>query len=216
MAEARTKDSVLALITLYVHKGDKLKGVVISKKIRYKAIWKYLLQFDWLVMKQGVLHCIYITNDVEPPPIGAPQRILTSCALHVTWWLWSSGIGPHIGCSDGEVILENDVPRCNRICNKLPSVSCSHTHLGSLVANNPLDLWCIDFLKIDASKDSKENILVLTIAFTKLSQAFIITNQKALTITKIFVDKWSYIYGILAHIASNKGWSFQNPPVLCV
>ena len=26
---------------------------------------KYLLQFDRLVLKQGVLHCIYISNDVE-------------------------------------------------------------------------------------------------------------------------------------------------------
>ena len=38
--------------------------------------------------------------------------------------------------------------------------------MGSHVANNPLDLLCIDFLKIDPSKDGKENVLVLTDAFT--------------------------------------------------
>ena len=85
-----------------------------------------------------------------------------------------------------------------------------HTQQGSLVANNPLDLLCIDFLKVDPSRDSKENILVLTDAFTKFSQAFITNNQKALMIAKILVEKWFYVYGILACIHSNKGRSFEN------
>ena len=70
-----------------------------------------------------------------------------------------------------------------------------HTQWGSLVTNNPLDLLCIDFLKIDPSKDSKENMLVLADAFTKFSQTFVTNNQKALTIAKILGDKWFYIYG---------------------
>ena len=80
-----------------------------------------------------------------------------------------------------------------------------HTQQGSLVANNPLNLLCIDFLKVDPSRDSKENILVLTDAFTKFTQAFITNNQKALTVTKILVNKWFYVCGILAHIHSDKG-----------
>ena len=84
------------------------------------------------------------------------------------------------------------------------------TQQGLLVANNLLDLLCIDFMKVDPSRDSKENILVLTDAFTKFSQAFITNNQKALTIVKIVVNKWFYIYEILACIHSNKGRSFKN------
>ena len=80
-----------------------------------------------------------------------------------------------------------------------------HTQQMSLVANNQLDLLCIDILKIDLSKDSKENVLVMTDAFTKFSQAFITTKQKALNITKISVHKWFYVYGILAPIHSDKG-----------
>ena len=85
-----------------------------------------------------------------------------------------------------------------------------HTQQGSLVASNPLDLLCIDFRKVDPSRDSKENILVLTDAFTKFSQAFITNNQKALTITKILVEKWFYVYGIPACIHSDKGQHFKN------
>ena len=48
-----------------------------------------------------------------------------------------------------------------------------NTILGVIIANNPMDLGCIDFTKVDPSKDGKENILVLTDAFTKFSQAFV-------------------------------------------
>ena len=55
MAKAQSKDSVLGLVIPFVHKGVKPKGLVISK-IRCKAAQKYLLQFNHLVLKQGVLH----------------------------------------------------------------------------------------------------------------------------------------------------------------
>ena len=59
-------------------------------------------------------------------------------------------------------------------------------------------------------KSSKENILVLTDTLTKFNQAFITPNQKVLTMAKILVDKWFYIYGIPAQIHSNQGWCFDN------
>ena len=66
-----------------------------------------------------------------------------------------------------------------------------HTQQGLLVANNPLDLLCFDFLKVDPSRDGKENTLVLTDAFTKFSQAFNTNNQKALITTKNLVENGS-------------------------
>ena len=84
------------------------------------------------------------------------------------------------------------------------------TKPGSIIANNPMDLLCIDFTKVDPSKSGKENILVLTDAFSKFSQAFVTPNQKALTIAKILVDKWFYVYGIPTQIHSDQGQSFDN------
>ena len=73
-----------------------------------------------------------------------------------------------------------------------------------------MDLMCIDFTKVDPSKGGKENILVLTDAFTKFSQAFVTPNQKVITVAKILVDKWFYVYGIPACIHSDKGCSFDH------
>ena len=74
----------------------------------------------------------------------------------------------------------------------------------------PLDLLCIDFTQLDPSRDGKEDVLVLTGAFSKFSQAFVTSNQKDLTMGKIIVDKWFYVYGVSACICSDKGWSFEN------
>ena len=71
MAEAQLKDSVLGLVIQYICKRVKPKGSVIAK-IRCKAAWKYLLQFDRPVLKQGVLHRIYISNDVETHQLVLP------------------------------------------------------------------------------------------------------------------------------------------------
>ena len=50
------------------------------------------------------------------------------------------------------------------------------TKLGSIIANNQLDLLCINIMKLDPSKDYKGNILVLTNTFIKFTQAFMTPN----------------------------------------
>ena len=95
-----------------------------------------------------------------------------------------------------------DCPHCQ--IAKGPYVG-PKTQPGSIIANGPLDLLCVDFTTMDPSRDGKENVLVLTDAFSKFSQAFVTPNQKELTMVKIKVDKWFYIYGIPLRIHSDKG-----------
>ena len=84
------------------------------------------------------------------------------------------------------------------------------TQQGTLTANQPLELLCIDFTKADPSKGGKENILVLTDAFSKFSQAFVTSSQKAIIVAKLLVEKWFSIFGVPAWIHSDQGWSFDN------
>ena len=55
---------------------------------------------------------------------------------------------------------------------------------GSVTANNPMDLLCIDFMKVEPSKDGKENVLIMTDAFSKFSVAVVMHNQQAKTVAK--------------------------------
>ena len=60
------------------------------------------------------------------------------------------------------------------------------------MANNPMDLLLIDFMKLDPSRNGKENVLVMTDAFSKFCVAVVTPNQKAKTVAKALIDKWFY------------------------
>ena len=68
--------------------------------------------------------------------------------------------------------------------------------IGHLEAHNHLDLVCLDFTKIDPSRTGKENILVITDAFTKFSLAVCTPNQTAKTVAKILIEKWFHVHGV--------------------
>ena len=55
MMGAQKRDSILGLVCQNVTAREKLQTVAISK-IKSKAVWNYLLQFDRLTFKEGVLH----------------------------------------------------------------------------------------------------------------------------------------------------------------
>ena len=55
MVEEQKREPILGLVCQYVTAREKLKTSAISK-IKSKAVQKYLLQFDRLTFKQGVLH----------------------------------------------------------------------------------------------------------------------------------------------------------------
>ena len=198
MAKAQTKNFVLGLVIPFIHKGVKLKGLVISK-IRCKTVHKYLLQFDHLILKQGVLHWIYITNDVESYQLVLPQKYHEAVFLMLHDEYGHQGLDQTLtlvrerfywGTMNQDVTnYATNWHQCHVAKGHYTGL---HTQQGSLVANNPLDLLCINFLKVDPSRDGKENILVLTDAFTKFSKAFITNNQMTPTSAKILVDKWFY------------------------
>ena len=64
MSEEQQKDPTLELVYQLVTAGEKPKTSAIAK-IKLKAVQKYLLQFNRLTLKKGVLHRLYIHNNVE-------------------------------------------------------------------------------------------------------------------------------------------------------
>ena len=68
-----------------------------------------------------------------------------------------------------------------------------------------MDLVCLDFTKIDPSKTGKENVLVITDAFTKFSLVVCTPNQTAKMVAKILVEKWFHVYRVPSWIHSDQG-----------
>ena len=65
-------------------------------------------------------------------------------------------------------------------------------------------------MKMGLSKDGKENVLVMTDAFSKFSVAVIMPNNQVRTVAKSMVDKWFGTYGIPTRIHSDQGKNFNN------
>ena len=64
MKEEQQKDPIVKLVYKQVTVGEKPKTSAITK-VKSKAVRKYLLQFDQLTLKKGLLHHLYTNNNVE-------------------------------------------------------------------------------------------------------------------------------------------------------
>ena len=83
MAEFQCQDNQIAPIFTHVEQDQKPSKKV-TYQIRSKLARKLALQWDRLILKQGVLHRLYIFNEMEYHQLVLPQRyhckVLT--ALH--------------------------------------------------------------------------------------------------------------------------------------
>ena len=216
MAEYQKKDLQLSLVYDKVSSNSKPKLSEIHR-IQSKPIHRLLLQFNRLSLIRGVLHHRTFKDDDEIQQLILPQQLRKPIlkSLHDD--------NGHQGQQCVLNLLEDKVywpsmyrdtdhwlSQCERCLISKGDYTEPKTRQGSLTAQQPLELLCIDFTKADIAKGGKENILVLTDAFSKYSQAIITNNQKALTVAKILVEKWFCIFGIPARIHSDQGRSFDN------
>ena len=185
--------------------------------IRSKPTCWLLLQYDRLSLIRGVLHRHTFKDDDKIRQLILPSQLheRTLKSLHddnghqglqrVLDLLWDKVYWPFMFA-----YTDHWISQCERCLISKGDYTEPKTQQGSLTAQQPLELLCIDFTKADVAKGGKENILVLTDAFSKYSQAFVTNNQKALTVVKILVEKWFSVFGIPARIHSDQGRSFDN------
>ena len=73
MAEHQAKDNQLAPVLEWVHEGKPPTKAMIYQ-VHSKNTQQLMYQFHWLILKDGVLHRLYIHNDVEYHQLVLPQR----------------------------------------------------------------------------------------------------------------------------------------------
>ena len=216
MAELQKRCAQLSVIYEYVANNNKPKLSVIYC-IRSKPIRCLLLQFDRLSLIQGVLHRRTFMDDDEIQQLVLPVSLRDSVlqSLHddnghqgvqrVSELLRSKVYWPSMFAD-----TDHWLAQCEQCHIAKGDYTEPKTQQGTLTANQPLELLCIDFTKVDPSKGGKENILILTDAFSKFSQAFVTSSQKAIIVAKLLVEKWFSVFGVPAWIHSDQGWSFDN------
>ena len=216
MAEFQCQDNQIAPIITYVEEDQK-PSKKFTYQIRSKLACKLALQWDRLILKQGILHRLYIFNEIEYHQLVLPQwyhrKVITALHDH----MGHQGIDKTMDLLGERVYwpsmvkdTQNWVTNCHHCQIAWGDYNQPKTNIGHLEAHNPLYLVCLDFTKINPSKTGKENVLVITNAFTKFSLAVCTPNQTAKTVAKILVEKWFHIYGVPSRIHSDQGRCFDS------
>ena len=216
MAEHQPKDNQLAPVLEWVREGKQPTKAAIYQ-VHSKNTRQLMYQFHRLILKDGVLHRLYIHNDVEYHQLVLPQRYHKKILQSLHNDLRHQGIDRTLDLLRERVYwptMPQDasswVKQCRRCQVAKGNYNIPKPKYGHLIAHNPLNLVCLDFTKVDPSKGGKENVLVMTDAFTKFSVAVTTNNQQALIVAKALVEHWFHVYGIPSCIHSDQGKSFNN------
>ena len=216
MAEFQQTDNQISAVYPWVREG-KTPPKSVLYKTRSKTLRKLFHQFERLTLKKEVLHRLYVSEDMEYHQLVLPQRfhskILRSIhddmghqGLEKTMeLLWERVYWPTMAAD-----ASNWVSQCSHCQVAKGNYTTPRPKIGHLESNNPMDLLCLDFTKIDPLRTGKENVLIMTDAFSKFSVAVVTPNQRALTVAKVLVDKWFHVYGVPSRIHSNQGKLFDN------
>ena len=104
--------------------------------------------------------------------------------------------------------VEKWVKGCER-CTKRKSTT-EKAPLVSITSSYPLELVCMDFLKLEPSKGGIVNVLVITDHYTRYAQAFPTRNQTAATTADIFFNNFVLKYGFPARLHTDQGSNFES------
>ena len=85
--------------------------------------------------------------------------------------------------------------------------------MAHIIAHRPLELVCLDFLKLDRAEYGYEDVLVCTDAFSRFAIAIPCPDQTAATTAARFRDNFICLYGVPERIHSDQGRNFESAVV---
>ena len=108
-----------------------------------------------------------------------------------------------------EQCINSHVSNCRScICRKTPIVPSAN--LVPIETSRPMQLVCIDFLKVDQCKGGFEDVLVITDHFTRYAKAIPCRNQKATTTAKALFEHFIAQYSFPEQLHSDQGRNFES------
>jgi transposase InsO family protein len=205
------EDQVIKLLVTFIDKQERPTRQDISDHPELKP---YLRVFDALTLRSGVLYRkLHQEDDILWQlvlPTAYRQQALEGLhdrmghlgrdrTLHLArqrfyWPNMGNDVAAHI-------------KKCGRCIRRKSSINI-RAPLVSIETKQPLELVCLDFLSLEASKGGYNNILVITDHFTRYALAIPTRNQTARTTAEALWNGFIVHYGFPSRLHTDQGANF--------
>jgi len=100
--------------------------------------------------------------------------------------------------------------QCERCCLRKTPTANVRAPLVSIHTSAPMELVCVDFLKLEKSKGGMENVLIVTDHFSRYAQAYPTRDQKAGTVARVLWRNYFCRFGFPAKLHTDQGRNFES------
>ena len=212
--DAQLEDQAIATVRTLLAEEIPLTGELRQSQTR--AVSAILRGADNLYFQQGVL---FKKSTIAGQQV---QRLVVPLSLRPLVYRGIHDEVGHLGSERGVALarsrfywyrMEDDIKaycqKCVRcVLRKTPPPRAAY--MSSLQSSDPMDLLCIDFLKVDADRWNRTNILVVTDHFTRFARAIPTRNQTAKAVAEALWKEFFLDFGFPRRLHSDRGASFTG------
>ena len=213
IVKLQEEDSVVGIVKKWVQSGQSVS--VSTRRKESKEVNLLYRQWSRLFIKNNILYRV-----VKDPVQGTLHQVVTPEKLKPKMLHGFHDSHGHQGIERTIALirsrcywpkLEKDVKDYIKQCERcvLSKPLKLQTPLGNLLASKPLEVLAVDFTLLDKSRDGKENVLIMTDAFTKWTMAIPTKDQKAVTVARVLVKEWFTKFGAPLRLHSDQGRDFE-------